>query len=164
MEDVGFDKSNRSGSFLKGLLKSTALALLVTFVMLVLAALLLCFTDFPENYTYPAAIAATVIGILAGSFQAARKNPSNKLFASMVTALVYTVIAYIIGSIVQGQFCLNIRTLIYLAVALLTGAIGSMLASRAREDTKKYKGSSYIADKFNSKTTKKSYKFGKPGN
>ena len=37
-----------SSGFLKSILKSVAAALAVTFMILLIAALLLCFTDFPE--------------------------------------------------------------------------------------------------------------------
>lgn len=62
-----------SSGYFTGILKSVAISLTVTFIILIITALFLCFTDFPEIYTFPSAIAATVLGVFAGSSLAAKR-------------------------------------------------------------------------------------------
>lgn len=154
------DKYNArfSSGFLFNILKSTAAALAATFAILVIAALLLCFTDFPEMYTLPSAIAATILGVFAGGNMAARKNPENSLASSLLTALIYSVITYIIGSILDGRITFTWNTVLFGAISLITGAISSILSKRTgRSGT--YKKSSGLIDRLNKKSINKGYRF-----
>jgi putative membrane protein (TIGR04086 family) len=152
-----------STSYLVDLLKTVVLSLVVTFVILLLAALLLCFTDFPEQYTLPSAIAATIVGVFAGSSMAARKYPEKSLVSSLISAFVYAVIAYIVGCLMQGKFVFTLNTALFLAIALITGAIASILANRKKSAPKYGSGTSNLADKLRKKKTTKSYSFNRTG-
>lgn len=164
MNDGAYDANKFSGGYFKGILKSVAIAFIVTFIILITAALLLCFTDFPERYTLPSAIAATVLGVFSGSYNAARKNESNSMVSALLTALLYAILAFIIGCVVQGKVMVSSNTALFAAIALVTGGIASILAGKAGKSKGKYKGgSNYITDKFR-KDKVKSYKLGKGGN
>jgi len=148
-----------SPGFLKNILKSVVAALAVTFIILLIAALLLCFTDFPEKYTMPSAIAATILGVFAGSTMAARNNPDNSLASSLLTAFIYSLISYIIGSILEGRVSLTLNTALFLAIALITGAIANILAKRTKSSKPYNKTPSGIFDKFNKGSFNKGYRF-----
>lgn len=159
----GYTNKAMGGSF-KNILKSVALAMIVTFIVLILAALMLCFTDFPEKYTFPSAIAATVLGVLAGSYSAARKSEGNSMVSALAVALIYSLLAYITGCVIQGKFMISGNTALFTAITLLTGAIASILANRAAKTPTKYSGgSNYLSDKFKKSSTK-GFKLGKSGN
>lgn len=163
VDSGGFGANKTPEGSFKNILKSVAVSLIVTFLILIIAALILCFTDFPEKYTFPSAIAATVIGVLAGSYGAARRNEANRMLAALTVAFIYAVLAYIIGCVIQGKFALSTNTALFTVITLATGAIASILAGRAGKTPKKYKGgSNYFTDKFRKNSTK-SYKFGKNG-
>lgn len=148
-----------SSGLLKSIIKSVAAALAVTFIILLIAALLLCFTDFPEMYTLPSAIAATILGVFAGSTMAAKNNPDNSLVSSLITAFIYSLLSFIIGSILEGRVSFTLNTALFGAIALITGAIASILASRSK-NTKAYnKNSSGMFDKLKKKSTPKGYRF-----
>lgn len=148
-----------SSGFLKSILKSVAAALAVTFMILLIAALLLCFTDFPEMYTLPSAIAATILGVFAGSTMAARKNPDNSLASSLLTAFIYSLISYIIGSILEGRVSFTLNTALFGAIALITGAISNILAKRTKSSKTYNKTSSGMFDRFNKSNLNKGYRF-----
>jgi putative membrane protein (TIGR04086 family) len=141
-----------------GLIKNVAVSLVVTFIVLLAAALLLCFTDFPEKYTLPSAIAATILGVFAGSTMAAKKNLGNSLVSSLLTALIYSVLAYIIGCILQGEVTFTLNTALFLVISLITGAIASILANRPK-NPKKYGSGSSVFDRLKKKGTNKNYSF-----
>lgn len=146
-----------SSGYLKGILKAVAVSLMVTFIILLLAALLLCFTDFPEMYTLPSAIAATVLGVFLGSTMAAKNNPGNSLVSSLLTAFIYAVLSYIIGCILEGRVSFSSNTALFGVIALITGAIANILANRS---PKNYKSSSpKFMDKLNKRGSSKGYRF-----
>lgn len=146
-------------SYLIDLIKNVALSLVITLLILLIAALVLCFTDFPEKYTLPSAIAGTILGVFAGSSLAAKKNPGKSLISGLLTAFIYTVAAYIIGCILQGKVSFTINTALFGAISLLTGAIASILATQ-KKNTKKYNsGSSGLIDRLKSKNSSKKYSF-----
>ncbi|NLL66768.1 MAG: TIGR04086 family membrane protein [Clostridiaceae bacterium] len=130
-----------SSGYLRSILKAVAVSLLVTFIILLVTAFLLCFTDFPEMYTFPSAIAATVLGVFAGGSMAAKKNPGNSLISSLLTAFLYVVLTYIIGSILDIRISFSLNTALFGVIALLTGAISSILATRPKK-SQSYKNSS----------------------
>lgn len=126
-----------STNYFIDLLKTVAVSLIITFIILFAAALVLCFTDFPEKYTLPSAIAATILGVFAGSSMAAKKNTDRSLLSSLLTAFIYALLAYIIGCILQGKISFTLNTALFGAIAIITGAIACILATRSK-GTKKY--------------------------
>ncbi len=162
MEDK-YQNGKVSTNYLMDLLKTVAIALMVTFIILLLAALLLCFTDFPEQYTLPSAIAATILGVFAGSTMAAKKNPDRSLVSSLSTAFTYSLIAYIVGCILQGKIVFTLNTALFMAIALMTGAIASILANRKKSTHKYGTGTSNLADRFKKKKSSKTYGFNRTG-
>ena len=148
-----------SSGYFTGILKAVAVSLIVTFIILLLAALLLCFTDFPEMYTLPSAIAATVVGVFAGSSMAAKSNPEKGLLSSLLTAFLYAVFSYIIGCILEGKVCFTLNTALFGAIALITGAIAYILANRDKRP-KNYKPSSpKFMDKLKKRGSSGGYRF-----
>lgn len=162
MKDGSYHANTGVKDYLKSLIKSVAVSFILTFVILVIAALLLCFTDFPEKYTMPSAIAATVLGVLAGSYNAARKNQDKRILSALMLGLVYSLLAYLIGCLIQGKLMISNNTALFTAIVLATAAIGGILAGRTGKTKSKYKGGSNIfMDRFKKNTA--GYKFGKSG-
>lgn len=148
-----------SSGYFKSIIKSVAVAMVVTFIILLIAALLLCFTDFPEMYTLPSAIAATILGVFAGSTMAAKNNPDKSLVTSLLTAFIYALLSYIIGSILDGRISFTLNTALFGVIALITGAISSILATRSKNPKTYNKGSASLFDKFKKKNNYKGYRF-----
>ena len=93
MKDGSYNSGSNARQFLNSLLRCVAVSFILTFVILVIAAVLLCFTDFPEKYTLPSAIAATVLGVLAGSSKFAGRNPEKRIISALIQAVIYAVLA-----------------------------------------------------------------------
>ncbi|NLM75559.1 MAG: TIGR04086 family membrane protein [Clostridiaceae bacterium] len=150
-----------SANYFAELLKTVALSLIVTFIVLLAAAFLLCFTDFPEKYTLPSAIAGTLLGVFTGSSMASRKNPDKSLVSSLLTAFIYAVFAFVAGSILQGKVTFTLNTLLFFAISLITGAIANILSNRKKRPSRKYSTGMSAADRLKKKRGAKSYTFGK---
>lgn len=162
MNDGAYGAKAQPGGSFKSILKSVAIAFIVTFIILIIAALLLCFLDFPEKYTLPVVIAATILGVLSGSYRSARRNEDKPLISALLTAVVYVIIAYIISCIIVGKIAISSNTALFAAIALVTGAAAAILAGRAGKQKGKYKGTpNILSDRFKKSGT---FKFGKGGN
>jgi putative membrane protein (TIGR04086 family) len=148
-----------SSGYFKSILKSVLISLIVTLIILVITAFLLCFTDFPEMYTFPSAIAATVLGVFAGSSSAAKKNPCNSILSGLLTAFLYVVVTFIIGILLERRISFSLNTALFAAVALLTGAIAGVLANRTKS-TRNYSNSSPgFLDRIRKKGISGGYRF-----
>jgi len=160
VKDGSYTSNSNTGDYFKSLLKCDAVSFILTFAILVIAALLLCFTDFPEKYTLPSAIAATVLGVLAGSYKAARRNQDRRILSALILAVIYAIMAYFIGCLVQGKIMISSNTALFAAIVLITAAIGGILAGRTKKPTSKYKGGSgMLPQRFKKGST--GYKLGK---
>ncbi|NLW02775.1 MAG: TIGR04086 family membrane protein [Clostridiaceae bacterium] len=160
MKDGSYNSGSNARQFLKSLLRCVAVSFILTFVILVIAAVLLCFTDFPEKYTLPSAIAATVLGVLAGSSKFAGRNPEKRIISALILAVIYAVLAYLTGCLIQGKVMISGNTALFTAIVLVTGAIGGILAGRAGKPAGKYKGGSGMLSR---RFKKGGYKLGKTG-
>ena len=160
MKDGTYIAGAGAKQFFKSLLKCVALSFILTFVILVIAAVLLCFADFPEKYTLPSAIAATVLGVLAGSFRYAGKNPDRRIISALALAMIYAVLAYLIGCLIQGKIMISGNTALFTAIVLATGAVGGILSGRTGRPAGKFKGGSGILPRRFKKSV---YKLGKTG-
>lgn len=148
-----------SSSYFKGIIKAVAVSLTVTLIILLITALLLCFTDFPEMYTFPSAIAATVLGVFSGSSMAAKRNPSKSLLSALLTTFLYALISFVIGSIIERRIVVSLNTALFGVIALLTGAIASILANRTKSKRNYNSSSPGLFDKFNRKKSSGGYRF-----
>lgn len=148
-----------SSSYFKGILKAVAVSMIVTFIILLITALLLCFTDFPEMYTFASAIAATVLGVFSGSSIAAKKNPCNSLLSALLTAFLYAFISFIIGSILERRIAFSLNTALFIGIALLTGAIAGILANRTNSNKNYSNSSPGLFDKIKRKKSSSGYRF-----
>lgn len=143
--------SRASTNYFLDLLKTVAVSLIVTFIILLVAALLTCFTDFPEKFTLPSAIAGTILGVFAGSSMAAKKNSDRSLVSGILSALIYTVLAFIIGCILQAKITFTINTLLFGLISIITGAIAAILATKTKRPKKYRSGYSGFTDRFKKK-------------
>lgn len=157
--EANYRSGKIAANYLMELLKTVAVSLIITFLILLGAAIFLCFTDFPEKYTLPSAILGTIAGVFAGSTIAARKNPEKSLISSLLTALVYALLSFIIGSILQGKLVFTTNTALFFVIALVTGGVANILATR-KKSSKKY-SSSAKTDPLKKKRSAKSYSFSK---
>ncbi len=149
-----------STSYFMDLLKSVAVSLIVTFIILLAAALMICFTDFPEKYTMASAIAGTILGVFIGSSMAAQKNPDRKMVSAILAAFIYAVIAYIIGCILQAKVAVTANTALFTLIALITGVLAALFSNRQKSTRKCKTGSPGFVDRLKKKRPG-SYSFGK---
>ncbi len=102
------------------------IGILVSALLLLIAAVLMTVIDWPDSAVSPVSVAALGIGALSAGWIAARRTGKNGLVLGSVSGLVILLITLIAGLLsfgtVQSGFAL-----FKLAVSVLCGAIGGVL-------------------------------------
>ena len=124
METKQVIESNNLTSILKGV----AISLVTTFILLVIFAAILTFTNVQENAIVPVVIVITGVSLLIGSTIGNRKIRKNGLINGALVGLIYILILYLISSILNGNFLLNMKSIIMIIVAMIFGILGGVIA------------------------------------
>lgn len=117
-----------SSNFFVNIFRGVGIALIFTISALSIFACLLVFTNLSENLMQPVVIVVTGISILMGSCIANRKMSRNGIVNGILIGVIYILAIYIISSIVNdGNFSLNLGSIIMIATGVIGGAIGGII-------------------------------------
>ena len=109
------------------ILKGVLISLIVTFLLLLIFSLVLTFTDIQEDVIAPVIIIITAISILMGSSISNIKIKKNGLINGGIIGALYVAILYIISSILNWKFGLDIKSIIMIAVGIIFGILGGII-------------------------------------
>lgn len=123
MEPVNFSNNN-----LKGVIKGVVISYIFTIVMCLIYAIVLTYTNVQENTIPPVIIVITAISIFIGSTIGNYKIQKNGLLNGALVGLIYIVTIYLISSILNGYFTLNIASVIMIVLSILFGILGGIIA------------------------------------
>ena len=119
-----FEKNN---IFIK-ILKGVGFSFAFTLICLTIFSTLLTYTNLSESLMQPVIISVTGISILAGSFFATRKVGKNGIIKGIAVGLLYILVIYLISSILNnGNFALNLGSIIMILTGIICGAIGGIM-------------------------------------
>lgn len=107
--------------------KGVGIALLTTFILLLLFAGILTYTDISETIINPVIIMITAISILIGSSIGNRKIKKNGLINGTLIGGIYIVIIYLISSILNWEFRLGLQSIIMIVVGIIFGILGGII-------------------------------------
>ncbi len=123
MEPVNISNNN-----LKGVIKGVIISYIFTIVMCLIYAIVLTYTNVQENTIPPVIIVITAISIFIGSTIGNYKIQKNGLLNGALVGLIYIVTIYLISSILNGYFTLNIASVIMIVLSILFGILGGIIA------------------------------------
>ena len=123
MEPVNISNNN-----LKGVLKGVVISYIFTIVMCLIYAIVLTYTNVQENTIPPVIIVITAISIFIGSTIGNYKIQKNGLLNGALVGLIYIVTIYLISSMLNGYFTLNIASVIMIVLSILFGILGGIIA------------------------------------
>lgn len=106
------------------IIKGTLIAFLFTLIVLTIFSALLVYTEVSEELIKPVIITVTGISILIGSSIATKKLKKNGLLNGAIIGILYILIIYIISSILNSSFSLNLVSLIMIGIGLIGGVLG----------------------------------------
>ena len=112
---------------IKQIIIGVSIALISSFIFLLIYATILSITNVPETTISTVIITITGISILVGSIISSRKISKNGLINGALVGLIYILIIYLISSLLNGNFTVNLQSIIMIAVAIACGIIGGVI-------------------------------------
>lgn len=110
------------------IIKGVTISLIATFILLIIFAAILTYTNIQENTIAPVVIIITAVSLLIGSTIGNRKIQKNGLLNGAMVGLIYILFLYLISSILNGNFSLNIASIIMIIVSIFFGILGGVVA------------------------------------
>lgn len=108
--------------------KGVVISLVTTFILLIIFAAILTYTNIQENTIVPIVIIITAVSLLIGSTIGNRKIQKNGLLNGAMVGLIYILFLYLISSILNGNFSLNLASIIMIIVSIFFGILGGVVA------------------------------------
>lgn len=112
---------------LTNILKGVGIALITTVTMLIIFSMLLTYTNIQESAINPVIMIITAISILIGSSLGNIKIRKNGLINGGIIGAVYIIIIYLISSILNWRFSLNLQSIIMIVTAVIFGILGGII-------------------------------------
>lgn len=107
--------------------KGVGISLLTTFILLLIFATMLTYTEISETIINPVIIVITAISILIGSSIGNLKIKKNGLVNGALIGGIYIFTIYLISSILNWKFGLEIQSIIMIAVGMIFGILGGII-------------------------------------
>ena len=118
---------NIENNFFANLIKGVGIAFISTIILLIIFSAILTFTNINENVINPVIITVTGISVLIGSSTANNKIKKNGLLNGALVGAIYILIIYIISSLLNWRFGLNLQSLIMIVVGMIFGMLGGII-------------------------------------
>lgn len=115
-----------SNLYLK-LVKGLGVAFLFTLISIFIFSIILTYTNIQESTIPVTIIIISAISILLGSTVATRSVNKNGMLKGGIIGVTYVFFLYIISSILNTGFLVNIYTIIMLVTGVIAGLIGGIL-------------------------------------
>lgn len=123
MEKVQVKESNTIATIAKGI----GISLLITVIALIIFSIILTYTNIEENVINPVIMIITAISILIGSSIENTKLKKNGLINGGMIGGCYILIIYLISSILNWKFSLNVNSIIMIVAAIIFGILGGII-------------------------------------
>lgn len=109
------------------ILKGVGISLITTVILLIIFSIVLTYTNIQESTINPVIMIITAISILIGSSLGNIKIKKNGLINGGIIGGIYILTIYLISSILNWKFSLNINSLIMIIVAIVFGILGGII-------------------------------------
>ena len=124
MKQKGGEKMEK---IVNNIAKGVGISFLVTVILLLIFAGLLTYTEMSESMTNPVIIIITAISILIGSSIGNLKIKKNGLVNGALIGGIYIFTIYLISSILNWKFGLEIQSIIMIVIGMVFGILGGII-------------------------------------
>lgn len=107
--------------------KGVGIALLTTVILLFIFSIVLTYTQTSENIMNPVIIIITAISILMGSSIGNIKIKKNGLVNGALIGGIYIFTIYLISSILNWKFGLELQSIIMIVIGMIFGILGGII-------------------------------------
>lgn len=109
------------------IVKGVGISLIATVIMLIIFSIILTYTKIQESAINPVIMIITAISILIGSSLGNIKIKKNGLINGGLIGGIYIITIYLISSILNWRFSLNIQSIIMIITAIVFGILGGII-------------------------------------
>lgn len=109
------------------ILKGVGISLTTTVIMLIIFSIILTYTNIQESAINPVIMIITAISILIGSSLGNIKIKKNGLVNGGIIGGIYIITIYLISSILNWRFSLNMQSVIMIITAIVFGILGGII-------------------------------------
>ena len=118
---------SESGNNIKKIVKGSIISIVITLIALVIFAGFLTYTSISESTIPTVTIIIAVISILIGSSLSMTTIRKNGIVNGAIIGLIYIAVIYLLSSIIEKDFSLNIYSIIMIISSVLAGALGGII-------------------------------------
>lgn len=111
----------------KSIAKGVGISIITTFILLIIFSILLTYTNISENTITPVIIIVTAISILMGSSIGNLKMQKNGILNGGTVGGIYIILLYLISSLLNWNFGLNLQSIIMITVGIIFGILGGIV-------------------------------------
>ena len=112
---------------IKNIIKGTGIALITTVILLLIFSIILTYTNIDEKVINPVIMIVTAISILLGSSLGNIKIKKNGLINGGIIGASYIITIYLISSILNWKFTLNLQSIFMITIAIVFGILGGII-------------------------------------
>lgn len=123
---VETQNTNNKNSFMN-VFKGLVLSFIFTLILLFLFSIILTYTNVSEDTIAPVIIIVTIISILIGASMSTCKIKKNGIIFGGIIGGIYIISLYLISSIVETGFSLNMYSIVMIILSILSGMIGGIV-------------------------------------
>ncbi len=117
---------------LKNISIGIGISFLITIICLFIFSILLTYTNISENTITPTIIIMTGISVLTGSSIGNVKIKKNGIINGAIIGGGYLLILYLISSLLNVEFSLNLKSVIMIIVGIVFGVFGGIMGVNSR--------------------------------
>ena len=117
---------------LKNISIGIGISFLITLICLFIFSILLTYTNISENTITPTIIIMTGISVLIGSSIGNVKIKKNGIINGAIIGGGYILILYLISSLLNVEFSLNLKSVIMIIVGIVFGVFGGIMGVNSR--------------------------------
>ncbi len=125
---ISAPREHKDRSFLLAIIKGSLIALCISLVGILIFAFILKFASISDKAIRPINQIIKGVSVLIGVFVAMRKVDKMGLVGGLLIGLVYTMLAFVVFSILDGNFEFNLTLLNDLLFGGIMGAICGIIA------------------------------------
>ena len=117
---------------LKNISIGIGISFLITIICLFIFSILLTYTNISENTITPTIIIMAGISVLIGSSIGNVKIKKNGIINGAIIGGGYILILYLISSLLNVEFSLNLKSVIMIIVGIVFGVFGGIMGVNSR--------------------------------
>ena len=127
---------NGYGFKLTNIAKNIVIIIAITFLLFVIFAFVITYTNIPTEAVSPIIFGITLISIITASIINGKKASEKGWLTGGASGMIYMLILYILGSIVYRNFSINTNAIAMIISGIFAGMLGGIIGINNR---KKYK-------------------------